>query len=759
MMKPIGGHAAEIGMSAEDAEAVAGYFAALGRDPSDAELRTIAQLWSEHCRHRTFRGRIVDPRGDVLVDDPLSAFIGSVSVAPWVISSLRDNAGIVELARGHGIAVKVETHNHPSAVEPFGGAATGVGGVIRDVLAVWAKPVALIDALCFGPPDSPGLPGALSPRRVMSGVISGIGHYGNNVGVPTLAGAIVFDDGYLGSPLVYAGCVGVVPPGGYAKDPRPGDVLVLVGNRTGRDGIAGATFASSALSEDLRGLRPAVQIPDPLVEEGLIRFITAVGDAHVASGVTDLGGGGLTVAAAELAHDARGGCDISLDSVPLREDMEPWEILISESQERMLLSARPRDVDRLLGIARAEGLEAAAIGKLTDSRKFVARFRGEPVVDLDMEFLFNPPKVTRIASPQGLPAEVDPPLDDPPDPGDVLLRLLASPNISSREGVIRTYDTGVMGNTAVYPVEDPNGGHNDGAVVKPLDDGWEGIVISVGLKPRYSRVNPYWMAASSIDEALRNNAAVGGRRWSLLDNFAWGSPERPESMWSLLESLRACRDFASAFGTPFVSGKDSLYNESALGPVLPTLLITAVGVIPDVRRAVTSALKAPGDPVYAVGVTRAEMGGSEYFELMGIRGGVVPRVRPEESRRAMECVIRAVDEGLLAAAHDASEGGLAVAAAEMAISGRLGLELDLRRAPSDGALADRHLMFSESNGRFLVEARGGAERDLERLMESTGCAFARIGAVTDEDALVIRGRRDLELRLSDLESAWRRGPW
>jgi phosphoribosylformylglycinamidine synthase len=747
-------------MSPEDARAVEEHFAALGRPPTYAEIRVIAQLWSEHCRHRTFRGRIVDPRGEVLADDPLSTFIGSVSAAPWVISSLRDNAGIVELARGHGVAVKVETHNHPSAVEPFGGAATGVGGVIRDVLAVWADPIALIDVLCFGPPGSPGLRGALSPRRVMEGVISGVGYYGNNVGVPTLAGAVVFDEGYVGNPLLFAGCVGIVPPGGYSKDPRPGDVLVLVGNRTGRDGIAGATFASSALPEDLVALRPAVQIPDPLVEEGLIRFISAARSARAASGVTDLGGGGLAVAAAEMAREARAGCELSLDSVPLREEMEPWEILISESQERMLLSARPGDAGRLLRIAGAEGLEAAVVGRLTESGRFVARFRGEVVADLDMEFLFNPPRVTRVASPPALPAEEDPQLEDPPDLGEALLRLLASPNISSRDGVIRTYDTGVGGRTAVYPLEEPAGGHNDAAVLKPLGDGWEGVVISVGLKPRYSRISPYWMAASSIDEALRNNAAVGGRRWSLLDNFSWGSPERPESMWSLLEALRACRDFASAFGAPFVSGKDSLYNESALGPVLPTLVITAVGVIPDVRRALTSSLKAPGDPVYALGVTRAEMGGSEYFELLGIRGGVVPRVRPGESKRAMECVIRAADEGLLAAAHDASEGGLAVAAAEMAISGRLGMDLDLTRIPSEGALADRHLMFSESNGRFLVEARRGSERDLERLMASIGCAFARVGTVTGEGELVLRGRRGaLELGLEDLESAWRRGPW
>ncbi|MGC9177229.1 MAG: phosphoribosylformylglycinamidine synthase subunit PurL [Conexivisphaera sp.] len=744
---------------AEDAAAIEKYFASLGRKPSEAELRSIAQLWSEHCRHRTFRGRVVGPDGTLLADDLLSTFIGSVSSAPWVISSLRDNAGIVEFTRGYGIAVKVETHNHPSAVEPFGGAATGVGGVIRDVLAVWADPVALIDVLCFGPPDSRAPHGALSPRRVMGGVISGIGHYGNNVGVPTLAGAVVFDGGYLGTPLVYAGCVGLVPPGGYSKDPRPGDVLVLVGNRTGRDGIAGATFASSALSGDIKSLRPAVQIPDPLVEEGLVRLISAVRDARAATGVTDLGGGGLAVAAAEIAHEAHAGCELILDEVPLREDLEPWEILVSESQERMLLSARPEEAGSLMALARHEGLEAAIIGNLTDSRRFRALYRGAPVVDVDMDFLFHPPRLTRTAVPHVTESEDEPLLDDPRDPGAELLHLLSSPNISSRERVLRTYDLGVRGNTVVYPVEDPAGGHNDAAVIKPLDDSWEGIVISVGLRPRYSRLSPYWMAASSIDEAMRNNSAVGGRRISLLDNFAWGSPERPEEMWSLLEALRACRDFASGFGAPFVSGKDSLYNESEYGPVLPTLLITAVGVIPDVRRALTSGLKSPGDSVYAIGVTRAEMGGSEYFEMKGIRGGSVPKVRIDESRSAMECVIRAIDQDLLTASHDVSDGGIAVAAAEMAISGHAGLELDLGRLPSDGTSRNYQLLFSESNGRFLVEARAGADEELEDLMRSVGCRFSRVGSVVREGRLVIRGSRDVDLGLRELEDAWRRAPW
>jgi phosphoribosylformylglycinamidine synthase len=360
------------------------------------------------------------------------------------------------------------------------------------------------------------------------------------------------------------------------------------------------------------------------------------------------------------------------------------------------------------------------------------------------------------------PPQLEEPVFEPPALEEGLLRVLAMPNVASKEEVIRTYDHEVQGNTALKPLHGEYGGPNDAAIIKPLDHRWEGVVISVGLKPRYSRIDPYWMAASSIEEAIRNNVAVGGRRIAILDNFTWGNPERPDRMGGLLRAVKACYDFAKAFGTPFVSGKDSLYNESPLGPVLPTLLVTAVGVIPDVRRAVSVPLKSPGDPLYILGVTRRELGGSEYYRLKGYVGSSVPRVYPEESKRAMKCVSEAIDRGYLAAAHDLSEGGLGVALAEMALSSGLGAEVSLAPVPRVGVDRNDFALFSESNGRFLVEVRRGFEEEFEELALSTGCRFARLGLVKGGGRLVVYGLSGseepvIDLSVSEVRRAWREG--
>ncbi|MEM4475163.1 MAG: phosphoribosylformylglycinamidine synthase subunit PurL, partial [Fervidicoccaceae archaeon] len=637
-------------LSLDELRAVSRYFAERGRDPTDVELHTLAQTWSEHCRHKTFRGVIVDESGRVVAEDMLKSYIARATEeigAPWVLSFLKDNAGIIEFVDGYALAVKVETHNHPSAVDPFGGAATGVGGVIRDVLAVWAKPVALIDVLCFGPLDYPHerLPlGVKHPRYLFRGVVSGIGYYGNNVGIPTVAGAVYFDEGYVGNVVVYAGCVGVLPKNAYKWAAKAGEYLLLLGNRTGRDGIGGATFASDELSNEAEAHRSAVQIPDPIEEEKLKRAILRIRDEGLGTGITDLGGGGLAVAVAEVAGRAGTGAEVELGEVHLREPLAPWEIWVSESQERMLLTVPRENVERVLDIVEEEELEASVIGRLTSGRSLRVYYYGETVADLDVEFLLNPPRAVRVASWRP-PSLEEPELPEPSDLSSELLRLLASPNVASREEIIRTYDHEVQGNTLLKPLDGELGGPNDAVVLKPLDDSWAGVVISVGLKPSYSKIDPYWMAASSIEEALRNNVAVGGRRIAILDNFVWGNPEKPDRMGALLRAVEACYHFAKTFGTPFISGKDSLYNESPLGPVLPTLLITAIGVIPDAKKTVSVSLKRAGDPIYVLGLTRRELGGSEYYRLRGIVGASVPKVYPDESRKTMRALTRAIDLG------------------------------------------------------------------------------------------------------------------
>ena len=752
-----------LALNLQEMRSVKEYFSKVGRNPTDVELQTIGQTWSEHCYHKTFKGTIETPEGKE-VRSLLKTYIIKATKeinAPWCISVFEDNAGIVHFDGDYAIAAKVETHNHPSAIEPFGGAATGVGGVIRDVLGVWADPIACTDVLGFGPLDYDQKrlpPGVKHPKYIFRGVVAGIGHYGNNMGIPTVNGSIYFDESYTGNVVVYCGCVGILPVERYVKDAKPGDFIILAGGRTGRDGIHGVTFASLELTEESETVsRPAVQIANPIEEEKLKRAIITVRDMGLGTSITDLGGGGLSSAVGETAHKFGCGAYLELERVPLKYlGIAPWEIYISESQERMLLTVRERDLEKVLEVFRDEEVEATPIGRLTVDGRLRIKYQGYMVADLDVGFLFSPPQVRRAAE------WVRPQLTEPrfPEPQDLtgdLLKILASPNVASKERVVRTYDHEVKGNTVLKPFCGKYDGPSDAAVLKPLDTSWRGLVISCGMNPRYGKIDPYWMAASAIDEAIRNNTAVGGRRISLLDNFVWGNPEKPDRLGSLLRACRACYKFAKGFGAPFISGKDSLYNESPLGPVTPTLLITAIGVIPDVRRTVSMDLKEPGSLLYLVGRTYPELGGSEYYKLRGLIGRSVPKVRVEEAAKTMKAVIRAIDSGHVKACHDLSEGGLGVAAAEMAFSGGLGLEINLSRVKVSSELSrSDYVLFSESNSRFLIEVPERFRDEFEALME--GSPFSLIGRVRAEDWFSIYGldgSRVVDVSVRELRAAWK----
>ncbi len=750
-----------LGLDLSELRHVREHYRSLGRNPTDVELQTIAQVWSEHCYHKTFKGIIKTPQGDE--ENILRKYIVRVleELRPdWVLSAFEDNAGIVKLDDEYAIAVKVETHNHPSAIEPFGGAATGVGGVIRDVLGVWAEPIALIDVLGFGPLNYPEgrLPrGVKHPRYIYSGVVSGIAYYGNNMGIPTVAGAVIFDEGYVGNVVVYCGCVGVLPASKYIRRIREGDYIVVAGNRTGRDGLHGVVFASAELTEESEEThRSAVQIPDPVVEESLRRAIIRIRDEELGDGITDLGGGGLSCAVCETAHRYGLGAVVWLHKLHLRDPtLRPWEIWLSESQERMLLAVPPDKLHRVIEILREEELEYSIVGRYTSSRRVQIYYSKYVVGDLDLDFLFKPPKTVRTALPREKMVS-EPSLPEPESYSETLLDLLSSPNISSREDIVRRYDFEVGGRTVVKPLHGWFGGPSDGVVLKPLPHSWTGIVISVGVKPRYGKISPYWMAASSIDEAIRNNVAVGGRRIALLDNFTWGNPEKPDRMWDLLESVKACYDFARYFETPFISGKDSLYNESPLGPVTPTLLITAIGVIPDIRKVVTIDLKESGNYIVIVGLTRRELGGSEYYALRGVLGSSVPKVDKSIARDIMRKITELIDRELIVSCHDISDGGLAVAISEMIIAGRLGAEIDIGRVPYEGEARPDYIMFSESNTRFLIEVPEENVQEVQRVLREV--PHAVIGKVTDEPRLVIyHGDRLLiDLDIRELDRAWRK---
>ncbi len=751
-----------VALNLQEMKSVREYFGRVGRNPTDVELQTIGQTWSEHCFHKTFKDKIrFDGR---VINGLFKTYIAKAveKIKPrWCFSVFEDNAGIVRFDKGYGVAVKVETHNHPSAVEPFGGAATGTGGVIRDILGVWADPIACTDVLGFGPLDFDyeKLPaGVKHPKYVYMGVVAGIGSYGNNMGIPTVNGAIYFDESYTGNVVVYCGCVGLLPLDKFRKNAKADDVIVLAGGKTGRDGIHGVTFASAELTEKSEEVsRPAVQIANPIEEEKLKRAIIQVRDLELASGITDLGGGGLSSAVGETAKKYGCGATVELDRVPMKyAGLAPWEIYVSESQERMLLTVPPMNVERVLGIFDNEDVEATAIGKLTSNGLLRLSYCGEQVVEMDISFLFEPCKITRTAE-CPVVNDAEPEFAEPEDLDDVLLRVLGSPNVASKESVVRSYDHEVKGNTVLKPLQGEFGGPNDAAVLKPLDGSWKGIAVSCGMNPSYGKIDAYWMAASAIDEAVRNNVAVGGRRIALLDNFTWGNPERPERLGSLVRACEACYDFAVAFGTPFISGKDSLYNESPLGPVTPTLLITALGIVPDIRSVVSMDVKVPGDSVYVVGETFPELGGSEYYKLKGFLGKTVPRVRGGRARRVFRAVTRAVDSGLVKACHDLSEGGLGVAAAEMAFAGGYGLELDLRKVPWKGLRRDDFVLFSESNSRFLVEVSGKARDEFEQIMKGVACA--EVGRVTKSPRLCFEGLGDkvvVDVSLHDLLASWKR---
>ncbi len=753
----------QLALSLEEMKAIKKYFSELGRNPTDLELETFAQTWSEHCVHKTFKGLIKTPSGEV--DNLLKSTVAKVTKElskEWCFSVFEDNAGIVDFEGDYAIAFKVETHNHPSAIEPFGGAATGVGGVIRDILGVWGEPIANTDVLCFGNLDMSysALPkGFKHPRFIFNYVVAGIGYYGNNMGIPTVNGAILFDESYATNPLVYCGTLGIVKKSKYKRKAKAGDLLVLAGGKTGRDGIHGVTFASAELEEEAEEtFSVAVQIGDPIEEEKIKRAIIEIREEELGSAITDLGGGGLSSAIGEMAETFNCGARVYLEKVPLKyPNMKPWEIWISESQERMLVIVPPENVERVLEIFESEEVEATVIGELTGDSILKVFHEKEKVAEINIKFLFGGiPRVVRKAEFK-TPAGEEPSFELG-NLGEDLKHILALPNIASKESVIRTYDHEVKASTVIKPLQGESyDGPGDASVLKPLRSSWRGIVVSNGINPEYGKIDAYWMAASAIDEALRNNIAVGGRRIALLDNFCWGNPEKPENLGSLVRAAQACYDIARVYKTPFISGKDSLYNESQAGGVTPTLLISALGIIPDVRKAVTMGLKGKDNYLYLVGETKKELGGSHYYKLKGYLGRSVPRVVPEKAVRIFEAVTEAIDKGLVKACHDLSEGGLGVALAEMSFAGGYGAEVELSRVITQEELRDDFILFSESNSRFLIEVSPDKAEEFERVFSEVHCS--RIGKTLKERELVVlsSGKEILRGSLGELKDAWKSG--
>ncbi|HQG35301.1 MAG TPA: AIR synthase-related protein, partial [Syntrophales bacterium] len=803
---------------------------------TDAELECLAQTWSEHCKHKIFNSRIAydDGTGRITeIDSLFKTYIKGATeriraartargAVDFCLSVFVDNAGVIRFNDDYNLVFKVETHNSPSALDPYGGALTGIVGVNRDPFGtgMGAKLIFNTDVFCFAPPDydRPLPKRILHPRRIYEGVREGVEHGGNKSGIPTVNGCLVFDERYLGKPLVYCGTGGIMPARlhgkpSHIKEILPGDLIVMTGGRIGKDGIHGATFSSEELHEG--SPVTAVQIGDPITQKKMTDFLLVARDRGLYRCITDNGAGGLSSSVGETAR-LSGGCDLDLKRAPLKyPGLNPWEILISESQERMTLAVPPERIAAFLALAAKMDVEATVLGTYTDTGMFHIRYGGETVAYLDMDFLHDGLPQMRLRARWERPRRPEPDLPAPADLGAALRRMLSRLNICSKESVVRQYDHEVQGGSVVKPlVGVANDGPGDAAVLRPLLDTFEGIVVANGICPRYSDIDAYDMAACAIDEAVRNAVAVGADPDYLagLDNFCWCDPvaseKTPDGEYKLAQLVRANQavyDYTTAYGVPCISGKDSMKNDYAIEgtkiSIPPTLLFSVLGRIADVRRAVTMDAKRAGDIVYVLGETKNELGGSEWYALHGCVGDNCPRVDAAAARRLYAALHRAMTAGLVASCHDCSDGGLGIALAETAFAGGLGMEVELGKVPRRGLDRDDYVLFSETASRFVVTVAPDKREEFEATMREirgdtshispatgsgeatagetlTGMAevptikvptiaekspepppvvFAAVGVVTDEPLLTIRGLAGeiiLHEPLAELKAAW-----
>jgi len=676
---------------------------------------------------------------------------------------------VVDFDEDSAVCFKVETHNHPSALDPYGGAATGIGGVIRDPMGtgMGAKPIANTDIFCFGLPDKKlaDIPkGVLHPKRIMKGVVSGVRDYGNRMGIPTVNGAIYFDDRYMANPLVFCGNFGLMDRDKCFKNPQTGNLIIVVGGRTGRDGIHGATFSSGQMTHEHETIfSHAVQIGNAITEKKMLDVLLQARDAGLYEAITDCGAGGLSSAVGEMGEKL--GAEVDLEKVPLKyAGLNYTEIWISEAQERMVIAVKPENLDEIMSIFEGENVQATVIGKFTDDKKLRLRYDGQLVCEMDMEFLHNGvPKYSRKAV-WNTPEISEPVLKPKVDYNDDLMKILGSYNVASKEWVIRQYDHEVQGGSVIKPLTGVcNDGPSDAAVIRPKYDSDKGLAISCGMNPMYGDIDPYWMALSGIDEAIRNLICVGANpdRIALLDNFCWGDCRKPEVFGSLVRAAQACYDGALAYEAPFISGKDSLNNEFACddGSVISipsTLLISAMSIVDDVNKCVTMDLKQKGNLLFVVGLTKNELGGSHYYKVNSHLGASVPVVDLETAGKIMAKVAGAISDGLVRSCHDCSEGGLAAALAEMSFAGGLGIQADLRGLPrSDDCTDTASQIFSESNSRFVMEVKQDDFDAFCKLMVNV--PFGQIGKVTDSSRLVIKdgnGKCVIDADIDELKRSW-----
>ncbi|WP_141506294.1 phosphoribosylformylglycinamidine synthase subunit PurL [Paenibacillus luteus] len=717
----------QFGVSDYEFELICGF---LGRQPNYTEIGVFSVMWSEHCSYKNSK--------PILKKFPITG--------PRVLMGPGEGAGIVDIGDNQAVVFKIESHNHPSAVEPFQGAATGVGGIIRDIFSMGARPIALLNSLRFGRLENERV------KYLFEHVVSGIAGYGNCIGIPTVAGEVMFDESYEGNPLVNAMCVGLIDHDkiqrGVAKG--VGNPVFYVGPATGRDGIHGATFASVELSEESEENRTAVQVGDPFMEKLVMEATLELIDSGIVLGIQDMGAAGLTCSSAEMASKAGNGLELYLDEVPQRETgMTPYEMMLSESQERMLFVVEPQHEAQAKEIFERWGIICAKVGKVTDDGRLRLFHQGQEVADMPVKALVDECPVYDKPSKEPAYFSENAAVDtsayeEVTDLTGALEKVLASPTVASKEWVYNQYDYMVRTSTAVQPGSD--------AAVVTIRGTRKALAMTTDCNGRYVYLDPEVGGRIAVAEAARNIVCSGAEPLAVTDNLNFGNPEKPEVFWQLEKSADGMSEACVILNTPVIGGNVSLYNENAKGAIYPTPVIGMVGLVHDIDHITTQGFKSEGDVIILVGETKAELGGSELqYVLQGGAAGRPPEIDLATEKKVLDAVLGAIQGGLVASAHDLSEGGIAVAVAESCISGRLGAEVALT---SD--LRADHLLFSESQSRILLSAKPENAAALQAKLSEQGVVHTQIGTVKGSSLTIsVNGKAGIQAPVTQLEKVWK----
>jgi phosphoribosylformylglycinamidine synthase subunit PurSL len=752
--------------------AIRDYFRKEKRNPTDIEIETIAQTWSEHCKHTIFASSLDEIKEGIFkkyIKGATAKIRQNLGKNDFCVSVFKDNSGSIIFDENFMITDKAETHNSPSALDPFGGAVTGIVGVNRDTIGfgLGALPIANKYGFCLGYPEDQDViyrsknkeNAVLLPKRIMDGVVEGVNFGGNCSGIPTPLGFVYFDDSYKGKPLIFVGTIGLIPlkltdgRKSYEKNALPGDNIVIIGGRVGKDGIHGATFSSEALTSGSPAT--AVQIGDPITQKKFSdAIIKEARDLGLYNSLTDNGAGGLSSSIGEMALQSNG-FEVDLEKVPLKyPGLQPWEIWISESQERMTLSISDDKLNEFKELMERRGIEVSVIGKFTNSGRGIINFNGKKIFDMDLNFLHDGLPNKQLQTKPYNYNQREPKINSQ-NYKDILRKLLYSHNICSYEYISKQYDHEVQCNSVIKPLQGKGRVNGTATVIKPLFSSKKGVVISQSVLPRLSEINCYDMAANVIDTSIRNAVAVGGNinHMALMDNFCWCSSTEPERLHQLKDTAKACYDYSIIYNTPFISGKDSMFNDFKGYDVnnnemkisaLPTLMISTLSVIENVENTCTMDFKFPNDLIYVIGLTKDELGGSEYYNLFNEIGNNIPKVDANKARKLYEKMYYLINKNILSSCFSVSLGGIIVGLAKMSIAGRLGLEVDIKKIPVNENLDVETILYSETQSRFIVTIGPNKKDEFEKEMQHF--IHAHIGVVKSNEEFNVFYDKDLIIK-------------